>query len=139
MHVPRLRLPRRLPWLGVLAVLGVLGGIGFVLKGSAPPPIAAPVSPPMVAPYPSYIAGTGMIEAGTRNIAISTPVAGVADTVLVKVGDRVHAGDPLFRIEGRDLAAQLAVRSLKRAIRSSGRKHSRPVVRSASRILRAAA
>jgi HlyD family secretion protein len=111
MHVPRLRLPRRLPWLGVLAVLGVLGGIGFVLKGSAPPPIAAPVSPPMVAPYPSYIAGTGMIEAGTRNIAISTPVAGVADTVLVKVGDRVHAGDPLFRIDGRDLAAQLAVRA----------------------------
>lgn len=110
MRLPSLRLPRRFPWFATLAVLGVLGGIGFALKGSAPPPVAPPVSPPSVAPFQSYIAGTGMIEAGTRNIAISTPVPGVVGAVFVAVGDHVHAGDPLFRIDGRDLEAQLAVR-----------------------------
>ncbi|HWE75100.1 MAG TPA: efflux RND transporter periplasmic adaptor subunit [Stellaceae bacterium] len=110
MRLPRIKRPRRLPWLAVLAVLGVLGGIGFVVKGSAPPRVAPPASPPSTAPYASYIAGTGMIEAGTRNIAISTPVGGVVGDVFVKVGDHVHAGDALFRIDGRDLEAQLAVR-----------------------------
>ncbi|HWF95677.1 MAG TPA: efflux RND transporter periplasmic adaptor subunit [Xanthobacteraceae bacterium] len=93
-----------------LAVLGILGGIGFVLKGSAPPRVAQPVSPPTVAPYPSYIAGSGMLEASTRNIAISTPVGGVVREVFVKVGDRVGEGQALFRIDGRDLEAQLVVR-----------------------------
>ena len=110
MRIPRLKLPRHLPWLAVLAVLRVLAGIGFVLKGSAPPPVAAPASPPSAAPYASSIAGTGMIEAGTRNIAISTPVGGVVAEVSVKVCDHVRAGDALFRIDGRDLAAQLGLR-----------------------------
>lgn len=110
MRLPRLRSPRRVSWLAVLAILGVLGGIGLVLKGSKPPPVAAPAAPPTTAPYASNIAGTGMIEAGTRNIAISTSVGGVVSEVLVKVGDHVRAGEPLFRIDGRDLEAQLAVR-----------------------------
>jgi RND family efflux transporter MFP subunit len=111
MRVPRLRLPRRVPWFAVLAILGILGGIGFVLMGSKPPPIAAPASAPTVPPYENAIAGTGMVEAGTRNIAISTPVGGAVSEVFVKVGDRVRAGDALFRLDSRDLEAQLAVRA----------------------------
>ncbi len=94
----------------VLALSGVLGGITYVVRGSTPPPVAQPVAPPIVAPYQSYIAGSGMLEASTRNIAISTPVGGVVAEVFVKVGDRVRKGEALFRIDGRDLQAQLAVR-----------------------------
>lgn len=94
----------------ILAIIGVVGGIGYVLRGSSPPPVAQPAAPPTVAPYQSYIAGSGMLEASTRNIAISTPVGGVIAEVFVNVGDRVRRGQPLFRIDGRDLEAQRAVR-----------------------------
>jgi len=76
----------------VLAIIGLLGGIAYVVRGSAPPLVAQPVAPPTVAPYPSYIAGSGMLEASTRNIAISTPVGGVVREVFSKVGDRVGEG-----------------------------------------------
>jgi len=74
----------------VLAIIGLLGGIAYVVRGSAPPLVAQPVAPPTVAPYPS--AGSGMLEASTRNIAISTPVGGVVREVFSKVGDRVGEG-----------------------------------------------
>jgi RND family efflux transporter MFP subunit len=102
---------RRPSWLAILAVIGVLGATAYVLKGSTAPPVAEPVSSPSLAPYPSYIAGTGKLEAATRNLAISTPVGGVVAEVTVKVGDRVPKGQTLFRIDGRDLEAQLAVRT----------------------------
>jgi HlyD family secretion protein len=94
----------------VLAMIGVLGGIAYVVRGSTPPLVAQPAAPPTVAPYPSTIAGSGMLEASTRNIAMGTPVGGVVMEVFVKVGDRVREGQALFRIDGRDLTAQLAVR-----------------------------
>jgi len=94
----------------ILALSGLLGAIGYVMEGSTSPPVVQPASPPSVAPYASYIAGSGMLEASTRNIALSTPVGGVVAEVAIKVGDRVHKGQELFRIDGRDLEAQLAVR-----------------------------
>jgi RND family efflux transporter MFP subunit len=95
----------------ILAASGLLGAIGYVMKGSTSPPLVQPVPPPSVAPYETYIAGSGMLEASTRNIAISTPVGGVVAEVAISVGDRVHKGQELFRIDGRDLEAQLAVRA----------------------------
>lgn len=105
-----LRIPGRSFLLAALAVLGIAGGIAFTMKGSAPPRVAQPVAQPTIAPYPRYIAGSGMLEASTQNIAISTPVGGVVVDVAVKVGDRVQKGQALFRIDGRDLEAQLAVK-----------------------------
>jgi RND family efflux transporter MFP subunit len=95
----------------ILALSGLLGAIGYVMKGSTSPPMVQSVSPPSVPPYETYIAGSGMLEASTRNIAISTPVGGVVTEVSIRVGDRVHKGQELFRIDGRDLEAQLAVRA----------------------------
>jgi RND family efflux transporter MFP subunit len=93
-----------------LALIGVLAGIGFVARGNVAPPVAQPIAQPAVAPFQSYIAGSGMIESSTRNVAISTPVGGVLAEAFAKVGDRVKKGQPLFRIDGRDLEAQLATR-----------------------------
>jgi len=111
--------PRRSPLTGIfsgrhvmpaLAMIGILAGIAYVVRGSAPQLVAQPAAPPTVAPYRSYIAGSGMLEASTRNIAISTPVGGVVGEVVSKVGDQVREGQTLFRIDGRDLEAQLVVR-----------------------------
>jgi len=48
-----------------------------------------------------------MLEARTENIAVGTPVAGIVSKILVKWGERVKAGDPLFGIDDRDLQARL--------------------------------
>jgi HlyD family secretion protein len=90
-----------------LALSGLFAGIALVARGNVPSPVAQPIVQPAVAPFQSYIAGSGMIESSTRNVAISTPVGGVLADVFVNAGDPVEKGQPLFRIDGGDLEAQL--------------------------------
>lgn len=59
------------------------------------------------APFASRVAGTGVVEAGTGNIAIGTPVSGIVAAVTVKWGEHIEPGMPLFRLDDRDLRAQL--------------------------------
>ena len=96
-------------------VLPAVAAIGFLAAGAAVilGNKAAPVAPAPLrsahAPFENYVAGTGLIEASTGNIAIGTPVSGVVDAIYVKWGDRVSKGEPLFKLEARDLSAQLQV------------------------------
>lgn len=96
--------------LPILAIIGAVSVFLVARTGSQTPPPPQMVTPPAVASYPAYIAGSGIIEATTRNIAIGTEVAGVCDEVLVRVGSRVKEGDPLFRLDDRELKAELATR-----------------------------
>ncbi|MBS0521815.1 MAG: efflux RND transporter periplasmic adaptor subunit [Proteobacteria bacterium] len=96
--------------LPVLAAGGVAAALVVASKGNQPSSAAEVTGHPPAAPYSSYIAGAGLVEALGRNIEISTPVGGIVDKVFVRVGDRVSAGAPLFRIEGRDKAAELKTR-----------------------------
>lgn len=68
----------------------------------------APVQP-AENPFPRTVAGAGMVEAQTENISVGSSVPGVVTEVLVKVGQKVKAGDPLFRLDDRELNAELAV------------------------------
>lgn len=65
---------------------------------------------PSHTPFVRTVAGAGIVEAQTENISIGVPVPGVVDKVLVQVGDRVAAGDLMFRIDDRHLQADLLVR-----------------------------
>lgn len=95
--------------LPILAVLGVLFSVFVVVKGNKPMPSAPPASDPSLAPFPAYVAGTGIIEASTNNISIATELPGVIKKFDVKVGDHVKAGAPLFELDDRNLQATLAV------------------------------
>ena len=53
------------------------------------------------------IAGSGIVESKHENIPIGAPVAGVVVEVFVKRSDLVKQGDALFRLDDRDLKAQL--------------------------------
>jgi multidrug efflux pump subunit AcrA (membrane-fusion protein) len=97
-------------FLPALAVLGVAFAIYTVKAGNKPVPVSKPVAEPALATFRSYVAGSGLIEAATENIAVGTHVAGVVTRVHAKVGDTVKAGDPLFRVDDRELKAQLGVR-----------------------------
>jgi HlyD family secretion protein len=95
--------------LPVLAVTGLVAAIGTVILGNQTPEIVPPTIPSISAPFSSYIAGAGMVEASTENIAIGTPVSGIVTMIYVKWGEWLNRGDPLFKIDDRDLQGQLPV------------------------------
>lgn len=96
--------------LPILAVAGFLFAAYTVVSSNKSMPIAPAVAPPASAPFKSFIAGAGIIEAKSQNIAIGTPLSGIVTTVAVKVGDKVKAGAPLFYLDDRDTRAELAVK-----------------------------
>jgi len=96
--------------LPILAVAGFLFAAYTVVSSNKPIPIAPAVAPPSSAPFKSFIAGAGIVEPKSQNIAIGTPLAGIVKTVTVKVGDKVKAGTPLFYLDDRDARAELAVK-----------------------------
>jgi HlyD family secretion protein len=93
--------------LPLLAIIGFGVAIAMVLRGNQTAPAAQPVIHPAGAPFSSYVFGPGIVEASTENIAIGTPVSGIVTAVYVKWGDRVKAGTPLFKVDTRDLEAQI--------------------------------
>jgi HlyD family secretion protein len=96
--------------LPIIAAAGFLFAAYTIVSSNKPIPVAPAVAPPASAPFKSFIAGSGIVEAKSRNIAIGTPLSGIVKTVAVKVGDKVKAGTPLFYLDDRDTRAELAVK-----------------------------
>jgi len=91
-----------------VALLGFAGW--FVMRtrpvlSSPPPPIE-----PAHSPYAATLAAAGIVEAQTENISVGSATPGVVVEVLVKVGDDVKVGQPLFRLDDRDLKGELGVK-----------------------------
>ena len=81
-----------------------------VVKGQQePPPVVAPIEPSR-SPFTSTVAGAGIIEAQTENIAVGSSVSGVVVKVEVVVNKPVKVTDPLFHLDDRALQAELKVR-----------------------------
>ncbi len=94
----------------LLAIVGMLFAVFSVVRASKPVPVPPPYAEPARAPFASFVAGAGLIEASSRNIGVGTPVGGIIESVHVKVGDKVAAGAALFTIDARELKAELAIR-----------------------------
>jgi multidrug efflux pump subunit AcrA (membrane-fusion protein) len=97
-------------FLPVLALAGALFAVFVVVRGAKPVPAALPVAAPPRPPFSSYVAGAGIVEASTENIAIGTPVGNIVSDVYVKVGDTVKAGQPLFKLRDTVSQAELEVK-----------------------------
>jgi HlyD family secretion protein len=95
--------------LPLLAAIGLALSISTVIQGNQTPSVIPSPIQSAKAPYGSYVAGAGMVETSTENIEIGTPVSGIVSAIYVKWGDRVNTGDPLFKIDDRDLQGQLLV------------------------------
>ena len=70
-----------------------------------PPPGDPPVMPPQK-PFPHAVAATGILEALSENVAIGVPLPGLVTEVFVKVNDAVKKGQPLLKLDDRDLRAE---------------------------------
>ena len=64
-----------------------------------------PIMPPQK-PYPDAVAASGILEALSENVAIGVPQAGLVTEVFGRVSDAVKKGDPLFKLDDRDLLAE---------------------------------
>lgn len=101
------RIIRYLTFLGAIAGFAGIGLVMHRIHGQetqeiAPPPIAPPGKP-----FMQTVAATGILEASRENVAIGVPVAGLVMEVNVEVNQAVKPGDPLFRLDARDLDATL--------------------------------
>src|ERR1700682_3472805 len=90
-----------------LAIVGLGAAIFMVIQGNRTVSVSKPVGQSAQTPFTSSIFGPGIVEASSENISIGTPVSGIVTAIYVKWGDRVKTGDPLFKVDPRDLEAQL--------------------------------
>jgi len=96
--------------LPLAAAVLLAAALVYVLGASKPePPPPPPESPPRN-PYANAVAGTGIVEPQTENIAVGATVPGVVVEVFVHVNQKVKAGDKLFRQDDRELQAMLKLR-----------------------------
>lgn len=96
--------------LPLLAILGLFFAGYTVVSSNQPMPIAQAVAEPSSSPFKEFIAGAGIIESKSQNIAIGTPLPRIVSRVAVKVGDSVKTGTPLFYLDERDTRAELAMK-----------------------------
>src|SRR3954452_5635675 len=95
------------------AALAMLAfGVFHMLKAQQTLPKPSPPAPPARSPFGDTIAGSGIVEAKSENISIGSALPGVVLEVYVpvdEVGKEVKAGEALFRVDDRQLRAQLGV------------------------------
>jgi HlyD family secretion protein len=96
--------------LPIIAVGLIAFAVNFLMSSRTRMPELPPPVQPAVSPFPNTVAGAGMVEPETENISVGSPVPGVVVEVLAKVGVKVKQGDPLFRLDDRQLKAQLVIR-----------------------------
>lgn len=96
--------------LPLLAVGMLAFAIIHVVRAQQTVPKPPPPVEPARTPFGDTVAGAGIAEAKTENIAIGSPLPGVVLEVYVpveEVGKHVPKGAPLFRVDDRQLKAQL--------------------------------
>lgn len=93
--------------LPILAVLGIIAAAVTVMKQNRPPVVPPPTVPPVASPYGDRVSGSGIVEPSSELIELGAPVSGIVEEVLVREGQRVSKGDPLFVIDRRSLNSQL--------------------------------
>lgn len=96
--------------LPIIAFAGIAFAAISVVEQHQTPVQPQPIVKPPVSPYPHTLAGSGLVEACSENIAVGTPISGVVAEVFVTIGERVNKGARLFRLDDRAVRAEMAVR-----------------------------
>lgn len=85
-------------------------------------------------PFDHFVVGAGIVEAGSGNIAVGTPVGGLVEQVYVTRGQAIDKGTPLFRIDDRDLQARLPVSRAQEQQASADLAHARYLLQLATHL-----
>lgn len=97
-------------FLPLLAACGLGFAVYSVIQAQKPMTPSVPLSAPPSRPDKNrMVAGSGLVEAQRENIPVGLNVPGVVVEVFVKKGDTVKKGEPLFRVDDRELKSQLLI------------------------------
>jgi len=91
----------------VIAAFALTLGIFSVVRSQPRREETTPPVQPPASDFAHNVAAVGLIETSTENITIGSHLPGVVEKVFVTVGDSVRVGAPLFKIDDRNLQAQL--------------------------------
>lgn len=98
-------------WLLPILAVACAGFVTYQVVGTHQElPDLEPLVTPARAPYAHVVAASGLVEPLSESISVGSPLPGVVEEVAVSEGQRVAAGDLLFRLDDRELQAQLLVR-----------------------------
>lgn len=86
--------------------------------------------PHPASPFKKTISAIGIVEAGSENIFIGSPVNRLVEKVFVSAGNKVNKGDPLIEFEHRDLEADLHTQETAYAIALANLKKLQEIPRS---------
>jgi HlyD family secretion protein len=103
-------LPAFIRYASFLAAIAGIVAMGSVLRtvhAQTPEGIPPPPVPPASKPFGRTVAGTGIIEALSENVAVGVPEPGLVKEVLVKVDAAVKKDQPLLCLDDSQLQAQL--------------------------------
>ncbi len=90
-----------------LAALGACIALIVVFWTQRQLPVPPILFQPSQSPYKHWIAGSGVIEASSRNISIGSPFSEIVTKIYVTEGDFVKEGDLLFELDLRFFESQL--------------------------------
>lgn len=96
--------------LPALSLAGLVAAAYTVTNSNQRLAAMPPIAEPAASPFRAQIAGAGLIEAASENIAVSTPLSGLVLEAPAVRGQRVKRGDVLLRLDDRDRRALAAVR-----------------------------
>src|SRR5947207_2869796 len=99
---------KRIPFLPIAAIAVAIVATVAIARMQPRSAQTKPPGPPPASQFQHTVAAVGLIESSSENIRIGSPLSGIVDAVLVRAGDDVDAGAPLFRLETRHLRATLA-------------------------------
>jgi HlyD family secretion protein len=95
----------------LMASLVFLGfGVVHAYQHTRPQPRLPPPATPATSQFAHAVAALGTVEPQTENISVGASLPGIVVDVAVKTGQDVRKGEPLFRIDDRELQAQLTLR-----------------------------
>ena len=92
-----------------ISLIGLAVALGAIYCGEMEKSGNNVALPSIKLPYKSFIAGTGIVEAGSKNITVGSQVAGVVKKVYVQNGEKVHKGELLFSIDDSKIRVNLPV------------------------------
>lgn len=97
-------------FLPALAAASLVFALVQVVPAGQDAEAAKPPVTPARAPFGNTVAGAGLVEPSSENISIGTHLPGIATEVLIQAGDKVERGQILFRIDDRQMQADLRLK-----------------------------
>lgn len=91
-----------------LSLVSILLTIAYVVANHQSAELRAPYHMPPTSPSVQRVAGAGIVESASRNIGIGAFTSGILAEVRVIPGQKVKAGEVLFRMDSRQAAAGVA-------------------------------